>query len=70
MDALKKALLGSVARGILWAAGAVSAMVGIENMEESTALGLGGWALALLFAGVGLLWSRFTQKKLAEAPSQ
>jgi len=67
MDALKKAILSSLARGIMWAAATVSAMVGVETMDESTAQGVAAWVLALALAGGGLLWSWYKNRKLLES---
>lgn len=61
-----KLLGGTLARGILWAAAALAAKTGVENITEDTAAGLGAFAAAVIIALASAYWSRRKDKKLLQ----
>ena len=67
MDPIKKLLIGTVVRGIMWGAGVLSAKYGVEAMSESTAEGIAAWVVAIGLALAAVLWSKAKDQKLAES---
>lgn len=67
MDPIKKLLIGTLTRGILWAAAAISAKYGVGAMAESTAEGLAAFAVAVGLAVAAVIWSKVKDKKLADS---
>ena len=67
MNGLKKLFVGTVARGIMWAAGALAAKYGCETISESTAEGVAAFLVALGFAAAAAIWSNRKDKKLIES---
>jgi len=63
-----KLLAGTLARGILWVAAALAAKYGVETVSEDTALGLAGFAAALIVTGVSAWWSARKDGKLLATP--
>ncbi|MCD4699558.1 MAG: hypothetical protein K8R91_03180 [Phycisphaerae bacterium] len=59
-----KLLGGTLARGILWAAAALAAKTGVENISEDTAAGLGVFTAAVIVAAASAWWSRRKDQKL------
>ena len=62
-----KLLGGTLARGILWAAAALAAKTGAENISEDTAASLGAFLAAVIIAAVSAYWSKRKDKKLLQA---
>jgi len=67
MDPIKKLLIGTLVRGILWGAGVLSAKYGVEAMSESAAEGFAAFAVAVGLALAAVLWSKAKDKKLADS---
>ena len=67
MDPIKKLLVGTVARGIMWAAAALAAKYGVAAISQDTAEGVAVFAVAAGLAVGAALWSKFKDKKLAES---
>jgi len=59
-----KLLAGTLARGILWAAGAVSAKLGIESIGRDTAEGIAYFAASVIVAAVAAWWSSRKDRRL------
>lgn len=67
MDPLRKLLVGTVTRGVLWGAGALAAAYGVETVSDSTAEGLAAFLVAVGLAVAATFWSKSKDKKLAES---
>ncbi len=65
-----KLLGGTLARGILWAAAALSAKAGVENISNDTAAGLGAFLAAVVIALASAWWSRRKDEKLLQTLPQ
>jgi len=66
-EATIKLAAGTLTRGIMWAAGAVAAQVGVDTVSEDTATGLAAFVVSLIAAGAAFLWSKKKDKTLAES---
>jgi len=58
-----KLLGGTIARGLLWAAAALSAWLGSDKLGEDTAEGLGYFLASAAVAGVSLWWSKRNERQ-------
>lgn len=67
MDQVTKLLIGSVARGVMWAAGGIALKLGIETISEGTGSGIATFIVMAALAGGALLWSKIKDKKLKES---
>ena len=56
-DAIKL-LGGTLARGVLWATGALAAKIGIENIDENTGAAIGMFIAAAIVTAVAAHWSK------------
>lgn len=65
-------LAGTLARGLMWVAGAAAAKFGVDAMSQSTVEGLAYFAASLIVMGVAAWWSAKKDKKLliAEPPKE
>jgi uncharacterized membrane protein len=64
---IAKLLGGTIARGLLWAAAALAAKVGVETIGEDVATGLGNFIGAVVVALVAAWWSKRKDAKLLTA---
>jgi len=67
-NTLIRLLAGTVARGILWAAGALSARLGVESLNHDTAESVAYFAASLIVAGVAAWWSSRKDRRLLMTP--
>jgi len=67
-NTLIRLLAGTFARGILWAAGVLSAKLGVESLGQDTAEGIAYFAAALIVAGVAAWWSSRKDRRLLMTP--
>jgi hypothetical protein len=63
-----KLLAGTLARGILWAAGALSAKLGVDSLSRDTAEGVAYFAASVIVAGVAAWWSSRKDRRLLMTP--
>lgn len=60
-----KLLAGTISRGLLWGAAALSAYVGIEkSLSPDTSLAVGEFGAAVVLAGAAVVWSYLKDKWL------
>ena len=64
-------LAGTLARGIMWGAGLLTAKFGVDAMGQSTAEGVAYFTASLIVMGVAAWWSATKDKRLltAEPPA-
>jgi hypothetical protein len=65
---LIRLLAGTLARGILWAAGALSAKLGVESLSQNTAQSIAYFAASLVVAAVAAWWSSRKDRRLLFTP--
>ena len=63
-----KLLAGTLVRGILWAAGAISAKLGVESISQDTAQGVAYFIASIIVAGVASWWSSRKDRHLLMTP--
>ena len=64
---LIKLLAGTITRGIMWAAAALSSWLGIEALDQQAGNALGFFVAAAVCAGVSAWWSSRKDRKLLHA---
>ena len=65
---LIKLLAGTLARGILWAAGALSARLGVESISRDAAEAIAYFAASVIVAGLAAWWSSRKDRRLLMSP--
>jgi ABC-type hemin transport system substrate-binding protein len=63
-----KLLAGTMARGILWAAGAVSAKLGIESLSQDAAQSVAFFAASIVVTAAASWWSSHKDQRLLMTP--
>ena len=63
-----KLLAGTLARGLLWVAGAISAKLGVETISRDTAEGIAYFAASIILAAVAAWWSARKDRRLLMTP--
>ncbi len=63
-----KLLGGTLARGIMWAAAALSAKMGVDALDKDTGTAIGMFAASLIVAAISAWWSKSKDKKLLLTP--
>ena len=67
-NTIVKLLAGTLVRGILWAAGAISAKFGVESISRDTAEGIAYFAASIIVAGAAAWWSARKDRRLLMTP--
>lgn len=65
-DVLKPYLVGTMARGIMWALAGLAAWLKIPMCSDQTVNDLAGYVTATILAGVSMAWSWFKNRKLLQ----
>lgn len=66
--ALETFTAGTVARGVLWIIGVLSAKIGVDAPDDDVATKIGAWAGAIVAIGLAYVWSRVKDRIWKDQP--
>lgn len=64
MNEVRKLLIGTLVRGIMWAAAGLASYLGCETISEDVAEGIAIFGVAAILAVVSMFWSKKKDAKL------
>lgn len=57
MSEAKKLFVGTILRGVMWAAAGLAGLVGTESISEETGKGVASFIAVVVLAGAAMGWS-------------